>query len=70
MILITPSPMLVSIAASGSKIGSHFSTVSLTCPYCGANVDIEHSAVCEYCGSVLHNDTFAWALSNIRSISQ
>ncbi len=45
-------------------------TTSQTCPYCGANVDINQSAVCEYCGSVLHTDTFDWAVSNIKGISQ
>lgn len=45
-------------------------TTSQTCPYCGANVDINHSAVCEYCRSVLHTDTFDWAVSNIKGISQ
>ena len=43
---------------------------SQTCPYCGANVDINHSAVCEYCGSVLHTDTFDWAVNSIKGISQ
>ena len=42
--------------------------VSATCPCCGANVDINQSAVCVYCGSVLRDDTFAWALNNIKSI--
>lgn len=58
------------IRKTGTSTKRLTGTVSLTCPYCGANVDIEHSAVCEYCGSILHNDTFAWALSSIRSISQ
>ena len=41
-----------------------------TCPYCGAHVDINHSAVCEYCNSVLTTDSFDWAVSNIKGIAQ
>ncbi|MBO7474897.1 MAG: Tim44 domain-containing protein [Ruminococcus sp.] len=43
---------------------------SHVCPYCGANVNINQSAVCEYCGSVLTTDEFDWAVSNIKAIAQ
>jgi len=42
----------------------------VTCPYCGAEVNINNSAVCEYCDSVLHTDSFDWTVSFIRGISQ
>ena len=45
-------------------------TSSVTCPYCGANVNINRSAVCEYCDSVIHVDTFDWVVSEIKGISQ
>lgn len=40
------------------------------CPHCGAPIDINQSAVCEYCGSVLTDDTFDWVVNNIEAISQ
>lgn len=43
---------------------------SHVCPYCGANVNMNQSAVCEYCGSVLTTDEFDWAVSNIKALSQ
>lgn len=45
-------------------------TSAKVCPYCGAHVDINHSAVCEYCDSVLTTDEFDWAVSEISGISQ
>ena len=58
------------VRSTGVQTSRSTGTTSQTCPYCGANVDINQSAVCEYCGSVLHTDTFDWAVSNIRAISQ
>ncbi len=40
------------------------------CPHCGAPIDINQSTVCEYCGSVLTDDTFDWVVNNIEAISQ
>lgn len=58
------------IRTTGVTTSRSTGTTSQTCPYCGANVDINHSAVCEYCGSVLHTDSFDWAVSGIKGISQ
>ena len=58
------------VRTTGVTTSRSTGTTSQTCPYCGANVDINHSAVCEYCGSVLHTDSFDWAVSNIKGISQ
>lgn len=41
-----------------------------TCPHCGAQVNINHSAKCEYCDAVLTSDTFDWAISSIKGLSQ
>lgn len=40
------------------------------CPSCGAPLDINASARCEYCGSVITSDAFDWAISSIKGISQ
>ena len=45
-------------------------TTAQTCPHCGAQIDINHSTVCEYCDSVITTDTFDWVVSNIKGISQ
>ena len=55
---------------SGQTTGQTTGTTAQTCPHCGAQIDINHTAVCEYCGSVLTTDTFDWAVSSIKGISQ
>lgn len=40
------------------------------CPHCGAPVNINHSAKCEYCDAILTSDTFDWAISGIKGIAQ
>ena len=58
------------VRTTGVMTGVSSGTTGQTCPYCGAKVNINHSAVCEYCDSVLTTDSFDWAVSNIRGISQ
>lgn len=41
-----------------------------SCPHCGAPININQSAVCEYCGSVLYDTEFDWVVNNIRAVSQ
>ena len=55
---------------SGMLTSQTTGTTGQTCPHCGAHIDINHTAVCEYCGSVLTTDTFDWAVSSIKGISQ
>ncbi len=40
------------------------------CPNCGAPLDLNQSAVCEYCGSVCTSGDYDWVVSDIRGISQ
>lgn len=40
------------------------------CPNCGAPLDVNESARCPYCGSVVTARDFDWAISAIRGISQ
>ena len=40
------------------------------CPNCGAPLDLNRSAVCEYCGSVVTSGDYGWVVSNIQGISQ
>lgn len=48
---------------AGESDGKH-------CPNCGAPIDLNQSAVCAYCGSVLESGSYDWVLSNIKGISQ
>ena len=49
--------------AAGEADGKH-------CPNCGAPIDLNQSAVCSYCGSVVESGDYDWVLSNIQGISQ
>ncbi|MBO6149222.1 MAG: zinc-ribbon domain-containing transport protein [Lachnospiraceae bacterium] len=42
----------------------------ISCPSCGAPVDINQTAKCPYCGSVINVDNEDWALNGIKGISQ
>ncbi|MBQ6772581.1 MAG: zinc-ribbon domain-containing transport protein [Synergistaceae bacterium] len=41
-----------------------------TCPHCGAPIDINASARCEYCGSVITQVNTDWAVCSMKGISQ
>lgn len=58
------------VRKSSVKTSRSTGTTAQTCPHCGAHIDINQNTVCEYCGSVLTTDTFDWAVSNIKGISQ
>ena len=40
------------------------------CPNCGAPINLNQSAVCEYCGSVLESNRYDWVHSEIHGVSQ
>ena len=42
----------------------------VSCPNCGAPLEINHSGQCPYCGSVVTLKEHDWALSTIKGISQ
>lgn len=58
------------VRTSGQVTGHADGTTAQICPSCGAHVDINHSAKCEYCGTILTSDTFDWAVSTIKGLSQ
>ncbi len=45
-------------------------TVTVHCPSCGAPTNINQSAKCEYCGSIINAKDYDWAISAIKGISQ
>ena len=57
------------IRTSGRQTGS--ATANATnCPNCGAPLNLNKSAKCEYCGSIIETDDFDWVLSGIKGLSQ
>lgn len=59
------------ICRTSGKVTDQMAAMSRTvCPSCGAPLDINSSARCEYCGSVLQRNEHDWAICNIRGISQ
>lgn len=46
------------------------SFTTMTCPHCAAPVNINESAQCPYCGSILTVAQHGWVISGIKGISQ
>ena len=46
------------------------SVTQISCPNCGAPLDINHTGKCPYCGTVVTLSDHDWALSAIKGISQ
>ena len=55
---------------TGTGTGSKDGAKSVVCPQCGAPLNINQTAKCPYCGSVVTVDNADWALDNIKGISQ
>ncbi len=55
---------------SGVKTEPAKKMQSISCPHCSAALDINQTAKCPYCGSVITVVNEDWALSNIKGISQ
>ncbi len=45
-------------------------TISIHCPSCGAPVEINQSAKCPYCDSVINAASYDWVILEIKGISQ
>ena len=67
---ITMEYMLVMARKKGVKTRMAENTTVTSCPNCGANVSINASGECEYCGSVVSNGDFDWVLTRLDVISQ
>lgn len=56
---------------AGTKTGAETGeTKSITCPGCGAPLDVNASARCPYCGTVVQQAAQSWVISAIRGIKQ
>ncbi|MDR0952023.1 MAG: TIM44-like domain-containing protein [Oscillospiraceae bacterium] len=45
-------------------------TVEISCPSCGAPIELNQSARCAYCGSIVSSSDYDWLLSTIQGIAQ
>jgi len=41
--------------------------ISRECPNCGANMNINQSGKCEYCGSIFNTEDYDWIITKIES---
>ena len=55
---------------SGKTTAGSTGTVVQNCPNCGATVNINRTAQCEFCGSIITVDSFDWVVNGIKGISQ
>ncbi|MBQ2661189.1 MAG: TIM44-like domain-containing protein [Clostridia bacterium] len=58
------------VRAKGVKTGTQADGSTVRCPSCGAPMNINYSAKCEFCGSVVKSNDYDWALSGMKGLSQ
>lgn len=58
------------IRSKGKKTSAAEENKVVNCPNCGAPVNVNHTARCEYCNSIITTNEFDWALSSVKAISQ
>ena len=58
------------IRSTGVKDSDGRRTTEIICPKCGAKVQVNQTALCEFCGTLLTAGTFDWALNAITGLSQ
>ncbi len=54
----------------GTVTEDHQKMSVVKCPHCGAEVEVNTSAVCPYCRSIVTAQPEIWAIENIKGISQ
>lgn len=47
---------------------SKLQAVARKCPSCGANMDVNYSGECQYCGTIYNNEDYDWILTNIKTV--
>ncbi|MBR0444497.1 MAG: TIM44-like domain-containing protein, partial [Clostridia bacterium] len=55
---------------TGMKSGTHSGLHTINCPNCGAPLDINTTAKCPYCDSIVTVKEHDWAICGIKGLSQ
>lgn len=58
------------VRSKGAHTPDADGTTAFHCPSCGAPMNVNQSAKCEYCGTVLTTSEYDWVVSQIKGISQ
>lgn len=58
------------IRPKGSKTVTQSADTTFNCPNCGAAININQSAKCPYCDSIIKKADYDWVISGIKGISQ
>jgi len=58
------------IRATGTVTAAEGGLKKSFCPNCGAPVELNRSAKCEYCGGILSAAAQDWAISSIKGLSR
>ncbi len=58
------------LRSTGMTTADSSGTSVQQCPHCGAPVNINKTAKCDYCGSILTTDAMSWAVNEIKGLSQ
>lgn len=58
------------VRSKGAATGTVEGQEAKNCPNCGAPLDLNHTAKCAYCGTVITAEEHDWVLSAIKGISQ
>jgi hypothetical protein len=58
------------IRSKGKKTDNTAENRIVNCPNCGAPVNLNHTARCEYCDTIIASDDFDWTLTSVKGISQ
>ena len=55
---------------SGQLTGEQEAVQSVVCPHCGATLNINKTAKCDYCGSIITVEEHGFVISSIKGLSQ
>ncbi len=58
------------IRTKGAKSFEQTADAAKNCPNCGAPLDLNATAKCQYCGAVIQSADFDWVIKTIKGISQ
>ena len=56
--------------SSGQLTGEQEAMQSVVCPHCGATLNINKTAKCDYCGSIITVEEHGFVISSIKGLSQ